>query len=140
MRGKFNDEGRRRYDRYQVPIILCKITHLYYAGFFIVELCSRILSLGIVQAGLALLSLNRIVQYYCHLGFRCSLYSLRLALGKLLCQQGQVPCHIKRTSVVRVLVPPWRSCGVLMRMSQSTTKRVSDLLERMTFSSCISLR
>ena len=47
---------------------------------------------------------------------------------------------IKCTSADNVLVPPWRSSGVLMRMSQSTTKNVSDLLERITFSSCISLR
>ena len=44
------------------------------------------------------------------------------------------------TAVDRILVPPCRNSGVLILISQSITKRVSDLRERSTFSSCISLR
>ena len=39
------------------------------------------------------------------------------------------------TSFESTLVPPCLNSGVLMRMSQSTTKMVLDLLERITFSS-----
>ena len=43
------------------------------------------------------------------------------------------------TSVVNFLTPPQRSAGVLIRMSQSTTK-IFPSSERMTFSSCKSLK
>ena len=43
------------------------------------------------------------------------------------------------TSVVNWRIPPCLSSGVLMRMSQSMTKML-PLAERMTFSSCRSLR
>ena len=43
------------------------------------------------------------------------------------------------TSVVRFLRPPCLNSGVLMRMSQSTTKIVPDA-DLMTFSSCMSLK
>ena len=44
------------------------------------------------------------------------------------------------TSFESTLVPPCLNSEVLIRMSQSTTKMVLDLLERITFSSCMSLR
>ena len=47
-----------------------------------------------------------------------------------------INAHSISTSVVSVRVPPALSSGVLMRMSQSTTKIVPDG-ERRTFSSCI---
>ena len=48
--------------------------------------------------------------------------------------------YLQRTSLEITLVPPCLSSGVLMRMSQSTTKIVFVVLERITFSSCMSLR
>ena len=48
--------------------------------------------------------------------------------------------YLQMTSFESTLVHPCLNSGVLMRISQSTTKMVLDLLERITFSSCTSLR
>ena len=47
--------------------------------------------------------------------------------------------YLNSTSVVKVLIPPQRSFGVLILISQSITKTF-PLCERITFSSCKSLK